>query len=316
VLFRASHHSAPLELELTRRAIPFVKFGGLKFLEAAHVKDVLSVLRWARNPRHRMAGLRVAQLVPGIGTASAKRLLDAMGSAPEPLAALRTFKPPQAAGADWPAFVAAFERLSDAASAWPDELDVVNRWYLPHLKRLHDDAVIREGDLSQLVRLAGAHASRDAFLTELTLDPPEATSDESGAPHRDEDYLILSTIHSAKGQEWKAVFVLNVVDGCIPSDMATGHAVEIEEERRLLYVAMTRARHHLHLLVPQRFYVTQQAEFGDRHLYGSLSRFIPQALASCFDTEDHARPSGPPASTMPPMPAVIDIAARASALWR
>ena len=316
VLFRTSHHSAALELELTRRTIPFVKFGGLKFLEAAHVKDVLSVLRWARNPRHRMAGLRVAQLVPGIGTASAKRLLDAMGAAAEPLAALRAFKPPAAAGADWPLFVAAFERLSDAASAWPDELGDVNRWYLPHLKRLHDDAAIREGDLSQLARLAGAYASRDAFLTELTLDPPEATSDESGEPHRDEDYLILSTIHSAKGQEWKAVFVLNVVDGCIPSDMATGHAVEIEEERRLLYVAMTRARHHLHLLVPQRFYVTQQAEFGDRHLYGSLSRFIPPTLVRCFDTDDRAGKADLGTTSIPPMPATIDVAARARALWR
>ena len=316
VLFRTSHHSAALELELTRRAIPFVKFGGLKFLEAAHVKDVLSVLRWARNPRHRMAGLRVAQLVPGIGTASAKRLLDAMGAAAEPLAALRAFKPPAAAGADWPLLVAAFERLSDAASSWPDELGDVNRWYLPHLRRLHDDAAIREGDLSQLARLAGAYHSRDAFLTELTLDPPEATSDESGEPHRDEDYLILSTIHSAKGQEWKAVFVLNVVDGCIPSDMATGHAVEIEEERRLLYVAMTRARHHLHLLVPQRFYVTQQAELGDRHLYGSLSRFIPPTLARCFDTDDRAGPADVGDTSMPAMPATIDVAARARALWR
>ena len=316
VLFRASHHSAALELELTRRAIPFVKFGGLKFLEASHVKDVLSLLRWASNPRHRMAGLRVAQLVPGIGTASAKRLLDAMGSAPDPLVALRAFKPPPAAGADWPALVAAVEALNHAASHWPTELEGVNRWYLPHLKRLHDDALIREGDLLQLARLAGGYASRDAFLTELTLDPPEATSDESGAPHRDEDYLILSTIHSAKGQEWKAVFVLNVVDGCIPSDMATGNAVEIEEERRLLYVAMTRARHHLHLLVPQRFYVTQQTEFGDRHLYGSLSRFIPPALASCFDTEDHTKTGCIGITPMQPLPASFEVAARARALWR
>ena len=316
VLFRASHHSAALELELTRRAIPFVKFGGLKFLEAAHVKDLLSLLRWASNPRHRMAGLRVAQLVPGIGTASAKRLLDAMAGAPEPLGALRAFKPPSAAAADWPALVKMMDALNDASSTWPDELRGVNRWYLPYLKRIHDDALIREGDLAQLARLAGGYASREAFLTELTLDPPEATSDESGAPHRDEDYLILSTIHSAKGQEWKAVFVLNVVDGCIPSDMATGSAAEIEEERRLLYVAMTRARHHLHLLVPQRFYVTQQAEFGDRHLYGSLSRFIPPGLSSCFDTEDHAPVGDQRVAAMPPVVVGLDVAARARAMWR
>ena len=316
VLFRASHHSAALELELTRRAIPFVKFGGLKFLEAAHVKDMLSVLRWALNPRHRMAGLRVAQLVPGIGTASAKRLLDAMGHAPEPLVALRAFKPPPAAGADWPGLVDMLVALNAADSRWPAELAAVNAWYVPHLKRLHDDASVREGDLSQLARLAASYPSREAFLTELTLDPPAATSDESGAPNRDEDYLILSTIHSAKGQEWKAVFVLNVVDGCIPSDMATGAAAEIEEERRLLYVAMTRARHHLHLMVPQRFYVTQQAEFGDRHLYGSLSRFIPPALLPQFETVDARCVPALRAPMSTPPDAALNLAERARSMWQ
>ena len=139
------------------------------------------------------------------------------------------------------------------------------------------------------MRLAGGYASRERFLTELALDPPAATSDESGPRGDDEDYLILSTIHSAKGQEWSAVSVLRVVDGCLPSDMATGNAAEIEEERRLLYVAMTRARHHLHLLVPQRFYVTQQAARGDRHVYGSISRFLPPALHDLFE---HVAPAG------------------------
>ena len=132
---------------------------------------------------------------------------------------------------------------------------------------------VRRGDVEQLARLAAGYASRERFLTELTLDPPEATSDQPGPPLLDEDYLILSTIHSAKGQEWKSVHVLNVVDGCIPADVAQG-ARELEEERRLLYVAMTRARDHLHLLVPQRFYVTQQAARGDRHLYAGRTRFI------------------------------------------
>ena len=139
------------------------------------------------------------------------------------------------------------------------------RWYRPQLERLHDDAAPRAADVAHLVRLAAGYLSRERFLTELALDPPAAASDESGPGSLDEDYLILSTIHSAKGQEWSAVSVLNVVDGCIPSDMATGHAAEIEEERRLLYVAMTRARHHLHLLVPQRFYVTQQRPTAIAH---------------------------------------------------
>ncbi|MES2992090.1 MAG: ATP-dependent helicase [Pseudomonadota bacterium] len=314
-LFRTSHHSAALELELTRRDIPFVKFGGLKFLEASHVKDVLSVLRWAQNPRHRMAGLRVAQLVPGIGTASAKRLLDAMAQADDPVGALHAFKPPPAAAGDWPAWIATYDALR-AAPRWPAELEQVNAWYLPQLRRLHDDAAIREGDLAQLARLAHGYASRESFLAELTLDPPEATSDESGPPLRDEDYMILSTIHAAKGQEWKAVFVLNAVDGCIPSDMATGNAIEIEEERRLLYVAMTRARQHLHLMVPQRFYVTQQAEHGDRHLYGSLTRFIPPALADRFDTNaahEEEPADGFPSAGIPDLR--LDLAAGVRSLW-
>jgi len=312
-LFRTSHHSAALELELTRRNIPFVKFGGLKFLEAAHIKDVLSVLRWAQNPRSRMAGLRVAQLVPGIGTASAKRLLDAMAAAENPVAALHAFRPPPAASADWPAWLATFDALRSAATRWPGDLDLVNTWYRPQLRRLHDDAAVREGDLAQLARIASAYTSRESFLAELTLDPPEATSDESGPPSRDEDYMILSTVHSAKGQEWKAVFVLNVVDGCIPSDMATGNAIEIEEERRLLYVAMTRARQHLHLLVPQRFYVTQQAEFGDRHLYGSLTRFIPPGLVDCFETENQNAPDNDLPARLPNL--TLDVGSRLRSMW-
>src|SRR5438034_4387215 len=126
---------------------------------------------------------------------------------------------------------------------------------------------MRLSDLAQLVQIASTYSTRERFLTELTLDPPNATSDKAGTPLLDEDYLILSTIHSAKGQEWKSVFVLNLVDGCIPSDLATGTMAEIEEERRLLYVAMTRAKDSLHLVVPQRFFTYGQSARGDRHGY-------------------------------------------------
>jgi DNA helicase-2/ATP-dependent DNA helicase PcrA len=281
VLFRTGHHSAALELELTRRNIPFVKFGGLKFLEAAHVKDLLSVLRWVQNPRSRLAGFRVAQLVPGMGPATARRLLDAMESVPDPVRVMHEFAPPGAAAQDWIDWLKVHDVL--AGGAWPDDVALAARWYQPHLERLHEDAAIRQADLVQLGRIAAGYPNRERFLAELTLDPPEATSDEAGAPHRDEDYLILSTMHSAKGQEWAAVYVLNVVDGCMPSDMATGQAAEIEEERRLLYVAMTRAKRHLALIAPQRFYVTQQSKHGDRHLYGSLTRFIPPPVQALFD---------------------------------
>ena len=318
VLFRTSSHSAALELELARRNIPFVKFGGLKFLEAAHIKDMLAILRFAQNPRGRMAGFRTAQLIPGIGPATATRLLDAMDEAAEPLAALASFQPPTAVDADeWLAFVALYEALRQGTATWPADLDLAIRWYLPHLERLHDDAQIRRGDLEQLAAMAGGHGSRERFIAELTLDPPELTSDHADGTALDEDYLILSTIHSAKGQEWTSVHVLNVVDGCIPSDMAAGSSAEIEEERRLLYVAMTRAKEHLHLLVPHRFYVTQQAARGDRHVYASRTRFITSADAARFDTV--VWPQAPAFSTpqSSQIPAArINIREQARAAWR
>jgi DNA helicase-2/ATP-dependent DNA helicase PcrA len=228
VLFRSSSHSAQLELELTRRGIPFVKYGGLKFLEAAHIKDVLSILRWAENPRSRLSGFRAARLIPGVGAATAAKLLDAMEGASEPVSAMQMFKMPPVAAADWTSFLGAFGSLRQGKSTWPTEMNVVTRWYEPHLERIYEDAYVRQGDLLQLQQIASTYSSRERFLTELTLDPPTATSDEAGAPGRDDDYLILSTIHSAKGQEWKAVQILNVVDGCIPSDMSTGTSEEIE----------------------------------------------------------------------------------------
>jgi DNA helicase-2/ATP-dependent DNA helicase PcrA len=241
------------------------------------------VLRWAENPRHRLAGYRVAQLVPGIGAATATRLQNAMDAAANPAAALQDFEPPPAARAEWQALTGLMSTLSSRASSWPDELQHVLRWYQPHLERLHDDARVRQADLVQLARLAVAASSRQQFLVDLTLDPPAATSDEAGPPHRDEDYLTLSTIHSAKGMEWQSVHVLHAVDGCIPADLGAGSTAQIEEERRLLYVALTRAKRHLHVLVPQRYYVTHQAHGGDRHVYASLTRFMPTSVASLFE---------------------------------
>ncbi|MBE7370005.1 ATP-dependent helicase [Ramlibacter pallidus] len=317
VLFRTSHHSAALELELARRNIPFVKFGGLKFLEASHVKDLMAVLRFAQNPRGRMAGFRVAQLVPGVGAATATRLLDAMGEASDPLQALQAFEPPSQAKEEWAQLASLYAKLQDPELAWPADMELAKAWYLPHLERLHDDAQVRKLDVEQLVRLAAGYGSRERFLTELTLDPPEVTSDQSGPPLRDEDYLVLSTIHSAKGQEWKAVHVLNVVDGCIPSDMSTGTTEELEEVRRLLYVAMTRAKEQLHLLVPQRFYVTQQSGGGDRHMYAGRTRFITEAMASHFEHVTwpeaiQVRP-GPGAHPQAPL---MQVRARSRAMWK
>ena len=338
VLFRASHHSATLEIELTRRNIPFVKFGGLKFLDSVHVKDVLAVLRWAENPRDRVAGFRVVQLMPGIGPATAARVLDqvaerAGAATPEDAdtaiglhhdarhraGALASFVPPARAAEDWQPFVELMSRVCGRQSAWPAEFELIRRWYEPHLERNHEDAAIRQGDLLQMESIAGTYASRERFLTELTLDPPDATSDESGVPLIDEDYLILSTIHSAKGQEWRNVFVLNGVDGCIPSDLATGDDAALDEERRLLYVAMTRAKEDLHIVVPQRFYVHNQTQLGDRHVWAQRTRFIPAHLLPLFDA--HAWPHVPVAAAptaaglAAAAHAKIEIAARLRKMW-
>ena len=283
VLFRTSSHSGPLEVELTRRNIPFVKFGGLKFLDAAHVKDVLALLKFVENPRDRVAGFRVLHLLPGIGPASAQRILDGTATSADPLSALAALPVPPRAGQDWGSFVETLTNLR--YSEWPSDIERARLWYTPHLERIHEDSEVRLADLLQLEQIAAGYPSRESFLTELTLNPPEATSDRSGPPLRDEDYLILSTIHSAKGQEWKAVFALNVVDGCMPSDLGAGTTAELEEERRLLYVAMTRAKDDLHLMVPQKFFVNGQQARGDRHVYASRTRFIPDPLLRLFERQ-------------------------------
>ena len=309
VLFRTSHHSMPLELELTRRGIPFVKYGGLKFMESAHVKDALAVLRWADNPASRLAALRCARLVPGMGPASVRKLLDHSG----PLAA---FKPPAAAAEPWTLLCGLLDHLRSSAARWPDDFTRVVSWLQPQLERLYADARVRLADLSQLGRMAATQRSRERFVTELTLDPAQASSDESGDPLRDEDYLILSTLHSAKGQEWNAVHILNVSDGCMPSDISTGRNSEIEEERRLLYVGMTRARDELSLWVPQRFYVTQQRTFGSRHLYALRSRFLPDSVLPHFDLESSAAWPAVHPSMPQEGPPLLDLQAALRGAWR
>jgi len=274
VLFRSSHHSDLLELELVRRNIPYVKFGGLKFLEAAHVKDLLAVLRWADNPRNRVAAWRALQILPGVGPAGAERIFTGF----------------EARGFSWEGLRTSsdetdqlLKHLGDSATPWEGQVQRVREWYEPHLERLHDSAQVRAGDLLQLEKISMQFENRNLFLSEMALDPPSATSDLSGAPHLDEDYLILSTVHSAKGQEWDAVHVLNVTDGNFPSEFATGKAEMVEEERRLLYVAMTRAKSELHLLQPLKYYVTQQSRMGDRHVYGAKSRFMTDAVMKCCE---------------------------------
>jgi DNA helicase-2/ATP-dependent DNA helicase PcrA len=316
VLFRSAHHSDALEVELGRRNIPFAKYGGLRFLEAAHVKDAISCLRWAENSRDTLAAFRVAQLLPGMGPRFADALVRHVTGAGLPLAAaLAAFEPPAATREDWRAFADLFRELTAAAAPWAPQMGLVRRWYQPHLDRIYDDARVRLGDLEQLEQLAAATPSRERFLSDLALDPPQATGAEAGHPHLDEDYLILSTIHSAKGQEWDTVFVLNAADGCIPSDLATGSVAEIEEERRLLYVAMTRAKNSLALIHPLRFFIRQQSRFGDRHVFTPRTRFIPDSILDRFDRVVPASRSDDAADAVPRRGASIDIGARVRAIW-
>ncbi len=208
------------------------------------------------------------------------------------------------------------QHIRSGKAGWPAELEAARLWYEPHLDRIHEDAVTRRADLIQLEQIAAGYPSRERFLTELTLDPPDATSDQAGGPLLAEDYLILSTIHSSKGQEWKSVFVLNVVDGCIPSDLGTGTTAEIEEERRLLYVAMTRAKDDLHLVVPQRFFTHQQHAHGDRHVYASRTRFIPQTILSHFAAAAWPVAIPDSAARAASLGQRVDIGARMRGMWR
>jgi DNA helicase-2/ATP-dependent DNA helicase PcrA len=283
VLFRTALHSTLLELELGRRNIPFVKFGGLKFVDTAHLKDLLAILRWGTNCRDSVAGHRALSLIPGIGSKLASRIVGRVVTSRSLVDTLMSFNPIQPAAAFWPDFVVLMRRLCSSSQGWPGDLDAAQGWYDPLLDILHDNPEARRADLDQLGQIAGTFSSREQFLTDLTLDPPDTASDESGKSCLDDEYLTLSTIHSAKGLEWSAVFILSVVDGCIPSVLGVGSCDDLEEERRLLYVGMTRAKNDLHLILPNRLYSDGQPAHGDRSISALRTRFIPPALLHHFE---------------------------------
>ena len=199
------------------------------------------------------------------------------------------------------------------AAPWPGQLGRVRAFYEPLLVERYDGAEARLGDLVQLEAIAGTYRDRAGFLDDLVLDPPAATGDLAGPPTLDEDWLVLSTIHSAKGQEWRAVFVLDVIDGRIPSDLGVGTPDQVDEERRLLYVAMTRARDHLHLIQPLRMYVEKQHRHGDRHVYAPRSRFLPDAILDRFERVVRGRSAAGIADDAPAL--AVDVASRLRAMW-
>ena len=285
VLFRASHHSLALEVELSRRNIPFHKFGGLKFVESAHVKDMLAFLRLAENPRDSVSALRILLLLPGIGPKRATQLVDRLLSSQGDFQSWESFQPPEATSPHWPLFLTLL-KLLEARHGNPLSLNLeihhVRTFYAPLLEQKYDDAFVRMRDLEQLEQMAGRFESRGQFLNEMMLDPPSSTQDFAGDPLLDEDYLTLSTMHSAKGLEWESVYVLHAADGNIPADLATQSPAEIEEERRLFYVALTRARSNLYVVHPQRYYFHPHHK-SDRHSYSQRTRFIPEELLPYFE---------------------------------
>ena len=294
VLFRAAHHSDLLEIELMRRNIPFVKYGGLKFLEAAHVKDALAMLRVLENPWDEVAWFRVLQLPEGMGPASARRLMDELGARERAPSAEGTMSPmvklldhpfavPSRAAEGMRELRSVFAGCADTEAMTPAaQLERLGAYLEPVIARRYDAAAARVADLDQLATLAQGYETRGRFLSELTLDPPSSTSDLAGPPLLDEDWLVLSTIHSAKGLEWDVVHVIHAADGMLPSDMATGDDDETEEERRLLYVAMTRARDALHVTWPQRYYRRPKG-LEDPHAFAQVSRFLTDEVRATFD---------------------------------
>ncbi len=353
VLFRAGHHSAALEIELARRNIPFHKYGGLKFIEAAHIKDMLAILRLLQNPFDEISWFRVLLMFEGVGPKTARRVMDGLGvrrvtakhgnqekggvpktpldrffgnagetppSIRKQLADLRdvlaychgvaltTAGRPDArnrrrlprienegqsqatrsTGDDTMNIV----ELSGGVTNDPDvaranepalilQVERIRKFYEPLFERIYENATVRVRDLDQLAQIATRYRSRARFIADLTLDPPRATSDLAQPPFLEEDYLVLSTIHSAKGCEWDAVHIIHAADGMIPSDMAVGDEAGVDEERRLFYVAMTRAKDMLYVYSPLRYY-HRRFGLGDAHNLAQLTRFLPLGVRDLF----------------------------------
>lgn len=340
VLFRTSHHSAMLEVELSRRNIPFHKFGGLKFIEAAHIKDMLAFLRILENPYDELSWFRVLQLFEGVGPKTAQRLMEMLrvrGGRPEPSDGETPLARLFASTADVPvlareaigelraalAYCRGYIKLPSGGTHPADvagveepplatQVERIRKLYEPLFERVYDNATVRVRDLDQLAGIAARYTSRSRFITDLTLDPPRSTSDLAGPPFLEEDWTTLSTIHSAKGCEWDVVHIIHAADGMIPSDMAVGDDEGVEEERRLFYVALTRAKDMLYVYFPLRYY-HRRFGLGDAHGMAQVTRFLaPRARALFADDRSRYVLEGDPAV---PETGLAATQARVRRLW-
>jgi DNA helicase II / ATP-dependent DNA helicase PcrA len=293
VLFRTSHHSDLLEVELGRRNIPFVKFGGLRFLEAAHVRDLLATLRIVGNPWDELAWMRVLQMADGIGPGSADRIVEGLGvrnperGGPNPVVAFCSNptgeRSVRRSVEDLDQIASGLRICSESGLTPGAQVEALRHTLEPMIRRRYDHPEPRLADLDALAALASEYQGSDGFIADLTLDPPASTGDLAGKPTLDDDWLTLSTVHSAKGGEWAVVHLIHAADGAFPSDMATGDKESVDEERRLFYVALTRARKHLHIYAPLRYHHGDPAGWTDKHSYAQRTRFLPPSMDELFD---------------------------------
>jgi DNA helicase II / ATP-dependent DNA helicase PcrA len=322
VLVRAAHHSALLELELGARRIPYVKYGGLRFIEAAHVKDMLAAFRLADNPSDVVAWFRLLQLLVGVGPATAHRVVAALG-----LLGSGATRPDEDVRESWSlasahlpeSARAAADALAAAISPWPGEAVSTHAERLrlavaPLVEAAYPEAAARLADLDTLVATSMKVARLSDVAADHVLEPPRSTGDLAGPPVIDEDWLVISTVHSAKGLEWDVVHLLNVTDGNIPSDMALGSPAGLEEERRVFYVALTRARHSLHLYVPERYHHRPNGR-DDRHGWAQPSRFLSERVRARCDQVTERRRRQDAIDSMPPVDATERVGVALEGLW-
>ena len=319
VLFRAGHHGDALELELVRRDIPYVKYGGLKYLESAHIKDVLAMVRILENPDDQLAWRRVLLTLDGVGPATVRRLIADLRVLKRGSNALVRFvdglgRVPTSAASQADELRSALADCSQGERTPSEQIDRLKAFCAVVFPRRYENSEARLADVDQLAAAATSYQDRSRLLTELTLDPPERTGDLAGRPHLDDDWLTLSTIHSAKGCEWHSVYLLHAADGNIPSEMALNEPHGLAEELRLLYVAVTRARRELTIGFPLRYHV-HRFSGSDRHHFAQLSRFL-QPLTDLFDAVDHG-PSHDPevAIDLTTVGVADEVDAMLNALW-
>ena len=313
VLFRTSYLSTSLELELTRHNIPYHKYGGLKFLEAAHVKDLVAFLRLLENPRDEMAWFRVLLLMDGIGPTTAGKILQYVIDHGDDPRSISSFAGPPAARDELKALSEMISELAPMGVKEPAiQIERIRKFYDTLLKKTYDNPQVRVRDLISLEQIASGYKSRRKFLVDLQLDPPTSTSDLAGPPAKDEDYLILSTIHSAKGCEWDVVYLIHATDGFLPSDMAAGSQEELEEERRLVYVALTRARDFLYVSRPLRYYHRWYG-LTDGHSYMQLCRYFTYNVLPTLETVDLVQPERPDFESF--AEPAVDISERIRQMW-